>query len=100
MTPAMPAAGEWRKFDAEDQATWPKTASAYLVFRVLPVKIQVEGVWVQSKTWEKAFWVGKGDGWMGGNGVFMRPIDGVTHYAIVTPPESSAERRQEGRCSR
>ena len=56
------AAGEWRKFDAEDKATWPEKPGWYL-------------------TWGGAgFTYWKGDRWIG---VWV-----VKFYAEILPPES------------
>ena len=69
------AAGPWRKFDAEDKATWPEAGVRYLV-------------WLESNYAITAHFF-NGNVWIG--------VKGVTHWAEILPPESSAAQEREGR---
>ena len=62
------AAGEWRKFDAEDKATWPPRRGEYLIW-------DMHGYGAMDSFDED-------DGWMMYN---------PTHYAEILPPESRGE---------
>ena len=59
------AAGEWRKFDAEDKATWPEKPRRYLVWCV--------GNYSSMDDWNEL------DGWFMYN---------VAQWAEILPPES------------
>ena len=59
------AAGEWRKFDAEDKATWPETHIRYLVWFA-------SGYAITSYFFDANIW----------------RATGVIAYAEILPPES------------
>jgi hypothetical protein len=64
------AAGEWRKFDAEDMATWPPRRGEYLVW--------CAGNYFSMDDWNEL------DGWFMYN---------VAQWAAILPPESSGEKK-------
>ena len=68
------AAGPWRKFDAEDKATWPEKPGWYLV--------QAFGIFA-TRWWCSRHW--HYDDTEYGND------EGTEFYAEILPPESSGE---------